>query len=81
MDTVHVGGFHEALKGWTDQRFISRDDIETAAMFILYLVNLLEYRGWDLYGHTYTQKGRMGCLVVKADHEGTPHVAFTNART
>lgn len=81
MDNQHVAGFHEALAGWTDHRFISREDLESIAMFDMYLVNLLDLRGRAYYGHTYTQKGKMGCLVVKADYEGTPQVVFVNGRT
>lgn len=77
----HVKGFEEALLSWTDQRFVSREQIRALAMFSLHLVNLLEAQGWAYYGQSHRQKGAMGCLVVKADHEGTPHVVFTNART
>ncbi len=81
MDSQHVAGFQDALQGWVDQRFVSREDLEAISMFSLYLVNLLDARGRVLYGHTHAQKGKMGCLVVKADYEGTPQVVFTNART
>lgn len=77
----HVEEFDRSLETWTDERFISRAELRALAMFSLYLVNLLEHIGWQYYGHTHKQTGKMGCLVVKADHEGTPHVVFTNART
>ena len=81
MDNQHVAGFHQALTGWTDHRFVSRDELEALAMFDMYLVNLLEARGRSYYGHTYSQKGRMGCLVVKANWGEIPQVVFTNGRT
>jgi len=81
MDNVHVAGFHEALEGWTDHRFISRDELEAVSVFCMYLVNIVEARGFTLYGHTWKKTGRLGCLVVKVDREGTPYVGFTNAST
>ena len=81
MTNQHVEAFLTALEDWIDQRFITREELRALAMFSLYIVNLLDALGWSYYGHTYSQKGKMGCLVVKADHEGTPHVVFTNART
>lgn len=81
MNSAHVKAFHKSLEGWVDQRFISREELETVAMFTMYLVNLLERRGHVYYGYSWKESPRMGCLVVKIDHEGTPQVAFTNART
>lgn len=80
-ENQYLAQFDLALEAWTDERFISRKELRAVAMFNMYLVNLLDDIGWQYYGHTYSQKSRMGCLVVKADHEGTPHVVFTNART
>lgn len=81
MNSQHVAGFHNALDRWTDSRFISRQDIESLAMFSMYLVNLLEARGVEYYGFSWKESPRMGCLVVKITREGTPQVVFTNART
>lgn len=78
---LYVEGFRDSLRTWSDERFISRQQIDDFAMFSLYLVNLLDDAGWSYYGHSYSQRGIMGCLVVKADHEDTPHVVFVNART
>ena len=79
-DTEYVKRFDEALRNWTDERFVSRDQIRDLAMFNLYLVNLAEADGWDYYGHSWKQGRVMGCLVVKATVEGAPYVAFTSAR-
>lgn len=81
MNSQHVAGFRKALESWEDSRFVSRGDIEALSMFSLYLVNILEHRGFEYYGHSWKESKRLGCLVVKVDREGTPYVAFTNART
>lgn len=73
--------FDEALKGWTDQRFVSADDIRTLAMFHMYLVNLADDDGWVYRGHSWKESEYLGCLVVKAIVDGVPSVVFTNAKT
>lgn len=80
-DTQHVEQFRVALAAWTDSRFVSAKDIETMAMFIMYLVNLAEHDGWQYRGHSWKESSAMGCLVVKALVDGVPSVVFTNART
>ncbi|MCK4627156.1 MAG: hypothetical protein KAV00_17725 [Phycisphaerae bacterium] len=81
MANPHIEAFDSALEGWNDHRFVTRQELRAVTMFSVYLVNLLEGIGFYYYGHTYTQKGRIGCLVVKADREGTPLVVFSNARS
>ncbi len=80
-DTQHVEQFEVALKGWTDSRFVSAENIRTLAMFNIYLVNLAEHAGWQYRGHSWKESDRMGCLVVKAVVDGIPSVVFTNAKT
>ncbi len=80
-ENQYLKQFLDGLGVWTDERFISRKQLRALAMFSMYLVNLAESDGWELYGHSYTQKGRMGCLVVKADKGGIPQVVFTNDTT
>lgn len=81
MDTEHVASFDKALEAWTDNRFVSREQIKTLAMFNLYLVNLAEHAGWVLHGYSWKESAYMGCLVVKADVGGVPSVVFTNGAT
>lgn len=80
-ENQYLKQFFDGLGVWTDERFISRKQLRALAMFSMYLVNLFDSEGWELYGHSYSQKGRMGCLVVKADIDGTPQVVFTNDTT
>ena len=80
-DSEYVANFRTALEGWTDERFITRNQIDDLAMFFLYLVNLAEHDGWQYDGHSYKNGNPMGCLVVKATIEGTPYVVFTSGRT
>jgi len=80
-DSEHVGQFDVALAKWTDARFISAKQIRVAAMFLLYLVNLSDHDGWELYGWSWKESTRLGCLVVKAVVDGIPSVVFTNAAT
>ena len=77
----HVEQFHKALEQWSDERFVTREQIDDLSMFSLYLVNLSEDDGWSYYGHSYKRGSPMGCLVVKADIEGVPQVVFTSGRT
>jgi hypothetical protein len=37
--------------------------------------------GWSFDGCSFSQRGRMVLLVVKATHEDTPYVAFTTEQT
>lgn len=80
-DSGHVRRFDEQLTKWTDNRFVSADDIRTMAMFNLYLVNLAEHAGWVYRGHSWKESEYLGCLVVKAVVDGVPSVVFTSAKT
>lgn len=81
MDTEHVKQFEVALGLWEDSRFISRDDVRTAAMFVMYLVNLSDHAGWTYTGHSWREAEHLGCLVVKGVVGGVPSVVFTSANT
>lgn len=81
MDTEYVKQFEESLEAWTDHRFVSADDVKTMTMFILYIVNLADHKGWVYLGHSWRESGSLGCLVVKALVDDIPSVVFTNART
>ena len=80
-DTQYVKQFDEALKGWTDDRFVSAAEIRVVSMFTMYLVNLAEDAGWQYRGHSWKESDYLGCLVVKATVDGVPSVVFTNAKT
>lgn len=80
-ETEYVERFETSLAGWTDERFVSRDQIRALAMFSLYLVNLAEYGEWSYYGHSYKATQPLGVLVVKATMDEAPVVCFTSART
>ncbi|MCK5292184.1 MAG: hypothetical protein KAR39_09255 [Thermoplasmata archaeon] len=77
----YLKAFDDALEQWTDERFISRTQVRAVSVFSVYLVNLSEEDGWDYVGHSYKVGTPMGCLVVKADIGGVPHVVFTSGRT
>lgn len=81
MDNPVLQAFEAALSKWDDQRFITRDQLRAVAKFTMYLVNLADDGGWIYRGHSFKQTDYMGCLVVKADIDGTPQVVFTNGRT
>lgn len=81
MESEHVAEFLSSLEEWTDHRFVSREVIRDLAMYSVYLVNLLEHADVQYYGHSYKVGKPMGCLVVKADIDGIPHVVFTSGRT
>lgn len=73
--------FKKSLEGWTDERFVSRAELQNLAMFSMYIVNLAEEDGWGYAGHSWKESEHLGCLVVKADRDGIPQVVFTSART
>lgn len=73
--------FETCLLQWVDERFVSRTQIRALYMFHMYLVNLAEADGWEYYGHSFKSGLPMGCLTVKADIDGIPHVVFTSGRT
>lgn len=80
-DTEYVKEFEKSLANWTDSRFVSREEVHTLAMFIMYLVNLAEADGWVLRGWSWKRSDFLGCLVVKAVVDTVPSVVFTNAKT
>lgn len=77
----HVEEFVRSLAKWTDERFVSREELQALAMFSVYLVNLSETDGWVYDGHSYKVASPMCCLTVKATIDGIPHVVFTSGRT
>lgn len=81
MAVEHLEQFRAALEGWTDERFISRDEIEAVAMFNMYLVNLLEDAGATYDGHSLRIGTPMCLLVVRGSLDGIPHVVFSSGRT
>lgn len=81
IENPHVDGFREALLGWTDSRFVSRDELYALTMFAKYLVNLAEADGWTYDGHSWKEKAGMGTLTVRGTVEGIPHVVFTSGRS
>lgn len=80
-DNEHVGEFRKSLEAWTDERFVSRQQLDDLAMFSMYLVNLAEADGWQYDGQSYKVGAPMGCLVVRGTIDGIPHVVFTSGRT
>ena len=81
MDSPHLDEFDASLEGWTDERFISRQDLRAVAMFAVYLVNLLGTEGATYDGHSLTIKTPMCLLVVRGTIDGVPHIVFTSGRT
>lgn len=80
-DNEYLGQFHKSLEGWTDNRFVTREQLEGLATFHLYLVNLAEEGGWQYDGHSWKEAAPLGCLTVKATIDGLPVVVFTSARS
>lgn len=81
MDSQHVERFGEALEEWTDQRFVTREQIHDLAMFTVYLVNLAEGAGWTYDGHSLSLGNPTSRLVVRGTVKGVPSVVFTSGRT
>ncbi len=81
MDNPYLAEFEKSLAGWTDERFVSRQQLSALARFSLYLVNLAEDDGWVYNGHSYKESEYMSCLVVKATLDDIPQVVFTNGKS
>lgn len=77
----HLKQFRASLQDWTDERFITREQLSAVAMFTVYLVNLLEDAGAVYTGHSLRVKSPMCLLVVRGSLDGIPHVVFTSGRT
>lgn len=80
-ETKYVKEFEASLADWTDERFVTRDQVKALAMFGLYLVNLSEYGGWSYYGHSYKASNPMGVLVIKATIGEEPVVCFSSGKS
>lgn len=81
MQTPHVKNFGQALELWTDERFVTREQVYDLSVFALYLVNLAEAAGWVYRGHSYKENGGMNILTVRGDLDDIPHVVFTSGRS
>ena len=81
MDSPHLVKFREALTDWTDERFITADELYALAVFFLYLVNLAELDEWEYNGHSLKVAVPMCTLTVKARVDNIPVVVFTSGRT
>lgn len=77
----HLEEFEQALARWTDERFVSREQVRALSMFSVYLVNLAEREGWEYDGHSFKVASPMSVLTVKATIDGVPQVVFTSGRT
>lgn len=80
-DSEHMKDFEAALERWDDCRFVTKEQVRTLALFVLYVVNLAGADGWQYDGHSWKESEYLGCLVVKGTVEGIPSVVFTNAAT
>lgn len=77
----HLEEFVKSLEGWTDERFITREEIRAVAMFTKYLVNLLEEQGATYDGHSLQVNLPLSRLIVRGTIDDIPHVVFTSGRT
>ncbi len=81
MANQYLDEFEKALETWTDERFVTRVQVRSLAMFSVYIVNFAEAGGWEYSGHSYKPGVPMGCLTVKAYVDDLPVVVFTSGRT
>ena len=77
----YVEQFDSSLATWTDERFVSREDLRALSMFSVYLVNLADADGWVYDGHSFKVGAALGCLVIKATMDDAPVVSFISGRT
>jgi hypothetical protein len=72
--------WEHTLETWTDERHITRKDLDTMVRFELQLLNLLADRGLDYRGESFKYGTPMSLLVVKVYDQRTAKVAFVNGR-
>lgn len=77
----YIDQFVSSLEVWTDERFVSREEIRCLSMFSMYLVNLADLGGWQYDGHSFKRSIPLGCLVIKGTIDDTPVVCFISGRT
>lgn len=80
-DSPYIAEFRKAVETWSDERFVSREDLYACSMFIQHLVNLAESDGWEYTGHSFSVKLPMSLLVVRGNIDGVAHVVFSSGRT
>lgn len=81
MDSEYLKQFDQAVEGWTDERFLSRKELDALGRFFQYIVDLAEDDGWRYDGHSMKVGSPMCVLVVKATMGDAPVVVFTSARS
>ena len=80
MTNPHLEEFRKALAEWTDERFITREQLYALAMFFVYILNLSEADHWQYDGHSLKMGSPMCTLTVKATIGEIPYVVFTSGR-
>lgn len=73
--------FRKSLEGWTDERMITRQQLDDLTMFNLYIVNLADDDGWVYNGHSLSYTQTMCRLVVRGTINDLPYVVFSTGRT
>lgn len=84
MDRTHpkiVEYLRTIETSYTDQRVLSEQELRALAWFFLYGTNVFSEVGLTWKGCTFRQRETTCLLVVKADADGIPLVAYCTART
>lgn len=80
-DSKYLEEFRKSLAVWTDERFVSRQQLDDLATFFLYLVNLAEEDGWIYNGYSMKYTSASSTLCVRATIDDIAHVVFSSGRT
>jgi len=78
MDNPQLAALEQWLDTVVDHRFFSREELQTAYMFNLYLVNLMATSGLEYRGHSFREGCPICLLVVKCTQNQAPMVCFIN---
>ena len=81
MNSKRLGDFGKVADEWTDERFLSRQDLKDLYAFVVLMVNLAESDDWQYDGHSLKIGTPMSMLTVRGTVDGIPHVVFTSGRT
>ncbi len=77
----HLEDLQASLEGWTDERFVTREQVFTLYLLDTYIVNVADDGGFTFRGFSFRVKETLSLLVVKAWLGDDPVVCFVSGRT
>lgn len=73
--------WRECVQAWSDERFLTKEELDALFLFATHIVNLGDAAGWEYAGHSYKRATPLGVLTVRAVLDESCVVAFISGRT